>query len=120
MLLLIQGWLKERDNMNIQHNIEQKLLAHFQPAHLQVINESFMHNVPAGSESHFKVVLVTTKFTGERLINRHRAVNAVLKEELAQHIHALALHTYTHDEWHHLYGEIPDSPKCLGGMKQHA
>jgi len=85
-----------------------------------VINESFMHNVPAGSESHFKVVLVTTKFTGERLINRHRAVNAVLKEELAQHIHALALHTYTHDEWHHLYGEIPDSPKCLGGMKQHA
>jgi len=34
MWLLKQGWLKERDNMNIQHNIEQKLLAHFQPAHL--------------------------------------------------------------------------------------
>jgi BolA family transcriptional regulator, general stress-responsive regulator len=103
--------------MNIQNNIEKKLLAHFEPAHLEVINESFMHNVPSGSESHFKVVLVTPKFAGERLINRHRAVNAVLKEELAQHIHALALHTYTHDEWHHLYGAAPDSPKCLGGMR---
>ena len=94
--------------MNIQNNIEKKLLAHFEPAHLEVINESFMHNVPSGSESHFKVVLVTPKFAGERLINRHRAVNAVLKEELAQH-------TYTHDEWHHLFGAAPDSPRCLGG-----
>ena len=68
--------------MNIQNNIERKLLDHFDPAHLEVVNESFMHNVPTGSETHFKVVLVTPKFSGERLINRHRAVNAVLKDEL--------------------------------------
>ena len=104
--------------MNIQNAIEQKLLSHFEPVHLEVINESFMHNVPAGSESHFKVVLVTPKFTGERLIKRHRAVNSVLKEELAEHIHALALHTYTDSEWHSLYGESPDSPNCLGGGKK--
>lgn len=104
--------------MNIQNEIEKKLLRHFEPAHLEVINESSMHNVPAGSESHFKVVLVTPKFAGERLINRHRAVNSVLKEELAEHIHALALHTYTDSEWRNLYGESPDSPNCLGGMKK--
>lgn len=104
--------------MNIQNNIEQKLLAHFNPAHLEVTNESFMHNVPTGSETHFKVVLVTPKFSGERLINRHRSVNAVLKEELADQIHALALHTYTDDEWQNLYGNSPDSPNCLGGMKR--
>lgn len=103
--------------MNIQNNIEQKLLNHFEPTHLEVINESAMHNVPPGSESHFKVVLVTAKFAGERLINRHRAVNTVLKEELADKIHALALHTYTDEEWHSLYGEYPDSPNCLGGSK---
>ncbi|MCV2883571.1 transcriptional regulator BolA [Aestuariibacter sp. AA17] len=101
--------------MNIQNSIEQKLLAHFDPAHLEVVNESFMHNVPAGSETHFKVVLVTPRFSGERLINRHRAVNAVLKDELADQIHALALHTYTDDEWQSLYGGSPNSPKCLGG-----
>ncbi|WJG09008.1 transcriptional regulator BolA [Aliiglaciecola sp. LCG003] len=104
--------------MNIQNNIEQKLLAHFDPAHLEVTNESFMHNVPAGSETHFKVVLVTPKFSGERLINRHRSVNAVLKEELADQIHALALHTYTDAEWQNLYGNSPNSPNCLGGMRQ--
>jgi BolA protein len=47
------------------------------------------------SLSRFKVVMVTAKFAGERLINRHRAVNTVLKEELAEQMHALALHTYT-------------------------
>ncbi len=106
--------------MNIQNNIEQKLLAHFNPAHLEVVNESFMHNVPNGSETHFKVVLVTPAFSGERLINRHRAVNAVLKEELADNIHALALHTYTDEEWVSLYGDSPNSPACLGGMKKAA
>lgn len=106
--------------MNIQTNIEQKLMDHFEPWHLEVVNESSNHNVPLGSETHFKVVLVTPKFSGERLINRHRAVNAVLKEELADQIHALALHTYTDQEWENLYGEAPASPNCLGGMKRAA
>ncbi|GAA0362039.1 transcriptional regulator BolA [Bowmanella denitrificans] len=104
--------------MNIQNTIEEKLLTHFQPAYLEVINESHQHNVPAGAETHFKVVLVCPSFNGERLINRHRAVNAVLKDELANHIHALALHTYTDSEWQGLYGGAPDSPACLGGLKR--
>ena len=28
----------------------------------QVINESYMHNVPKGSETHFKVVVVSPEF----------------------------------------------------------
>jgi BolA protein len=104
--------------MNIQNNIENKLLSHFNPEHLEVINESYKHNVPEGSESHFKVVIVTPSFSGERLIKRHRSVNAVLKEELANDIHALALHTYTQDEFEKLFGEIPQSPNCMGGSKQ--
>ena len=104
--------------MKIQNNIEKKLLSHFDPQHLEVINESAMHNVPAGSESHFKVVIVTPMFGGERLINRHRAVNAILKEELANDIHAFALHTYTQGEWHNLFGAFPTSPNCLGGGKK--
>ena len=37
--------------MKIQNAIQQKLQTHFAPSHLEVINESAMHNVPAGSES---------------------------------------------------------------------
>jgi BolA protein len=101
----------------VQQKIEQKLLTEFSPEHLQVINESNNHNVPAGSESHFKVVMVSEAFAGKRLIQRHRLINAVLKDELAHDIHALALHTYTAEEWEKQFGEYPDSPNCLGGGK---
>ncbi len=77
-----------------------------------------MHNVAPGSESHFKVIIVSDHFNGQRLLQRHRAVNRTLAEELSDHIHALAIHTYTEKEWHEHYQEHPPlSPKCLGGGK---
>ncbi|MBU2925169.1 transcriptional regulator BolA [Colwellia sp. 4_MG-2023] len=98
--------------------IEEKILSAFSPLHLDVINESNNHNVPPGSESHFKVTIVSNKFEGERLIKRHRAINSLLAEELAGKIHALALHTYTEKEWHDYYADnTPLSPNCLGGGK---
>lgn len=103
--------------MQIQQQIEQKLRAEFAPLHLEVENESHMHNVPEGSESHFKIVLVTDKFSDKPLLQRHRAVNGALSTELAGQIHALALHTMTPDEWYEKGGAAPDSPPCLGGGK---
>jgi BolA family transcriptional regulator, general stress-responsive regulator len=101
-----------------QQTIQQKLQDAFSPIHLEVINESHMHSVPEGSESHFKVVLVSDAFEGEKLIGRHRQVNAVLKEELQGGIHALALHTLTPQDWFNRGGTVEDSPPCLGGSKQ--
>ncbi|WP_440877514.1 BolA family protein [Thalassotalea sp. PLHSN55] len=104
--------------MTIESTIEDKLLSHFAPLHLDVINESHQHNVAPGSESHFKVIIVSNSFEGERLIKRHRAINALLASELAESIHALALHTYTEKEWHDYYeANTRLSPKCLGGSK---
>ena len=104
--------------MTIEAVIEQKLLSAFSPMHLDVINESHQNNVAPGSESHFKVIIVSDDFVGERLIKRHRAINTLLATELAEKIHALALHTYTKDEWDKYYAEnTPLSPKCLGGGK---
>ena len=104
--------------MTIEAVIEQKLLSAFSPMHLDVINESHQHNVAPGSESHFKVIIVSDDFVGERLIKRHRAINTLLATELAEKIHALALHTYTKDGWDKYYAEnTPLSPKCLGGGK---
>lgn len=101
--------------MSVQTGIEAKLTEQLAPLHLEVVNESSGHNVPAGSETHFKVVVVSPQFEGQRLLARHRAVNRVLAEELAGPVHALAIHTYTEHEWRQRYGEVPTSPPCLGG-----
>lgn len=97
--------------------IEEKLTATFSPLHVEVVDESHTHNVPDGAESHFKVTLVTEQFNGKTLINRHRLVNAELKNEFDQGLHALALHTMTPEEWFAKGGESPESPECLGGSK---
>ncbi|MDZ7662433.1 BolA family protein [Thiohalophilus sp.] len=102
--------------MSMQAVIEEKLAQQIHPSHLQVINESGNHNVPPGSESHFKVVIVADSFDGKPLIARHRMINEVLAEELQNNIHALALHTYAPDEWQET-GQAPDSPPCHGGGK---
>ncbi|STU81860.1 cell division protein BolA [Klebsiella michiganensis] len=83
----------------IREQIEAKLRAAFDPVYLEVVDESYRHNVPAGSESHFKVVLVSDRFLGERFLNRHRMIYGTLTEELSSTVHALALHTYTIKEW---------------------
>jgi BolA protein len=99
----------------IQTLIETKLNAAFSPSHLQVENESFMHSVPTGSESHFKLVVVSSLFEGKRQVQRQQAVYAVLAEALAAGVHALAMHTYTADEWSS--AKVPASPDCMGGSK---
>lgn len=96
--------------------ILRKLTDTFQPSYLKVENESYMHSVPPGSESHFKVTLVADAFAGKRQVQRHQAVYACLAEELQGVVHALALHTFSPEDWA-ATGMVPDSPKCLGGSK---
>ena len=99
--------------MSMQQQIENKLQQAFSPAHLEVLNESHMHRVAPGAESHFKVVLVSEQFAGQRSLARHRAVNSVLAEELSGGVHALALHTSTSEEWSQR-GEAPRTAPCVG------
>lgn len=101
--------------MTVRETIETKLAEAFGPLHLIVDDESSNHNVPVGSESHFKVVIVAECFDSRRLIDRHRMVNGALAEELAGPVHALALHTYTPGDWRDRFGDAPMSPPCLGG-----
>ncbi|MCU0765939.1 MAG: BolA/IbaG family iron-sulfur metabolism protein [Gammaproteobacteria bacterium] len=103
--------------MSVQQSIEAKLGTWFAPLHLEVVNESHMHSVPPGSESHFRVTVVSEAFTGRRLVERHRAVNEALAVELAGPVHALALHTLTPEEWFARGGSVRESPPCLGGSK---
>jgi len=101
----------------VEKIIVDKLAGEFNAEFLQVTNESYMHSVPAGSESHFKVILVTEQFVGKRQVQRHQAIYGLLAAELQDSIHALALHTFTISEWAETNGTAPQSPDCLGGSK---
>lgn len=69
----------------------QKLTDKLEPSNLEIINESYIHNVPKRSETHFKVVVVSEEFGGLPLIKRHRLINEVLKHELENGVHALSV-----------------------------
>jgi stress-induced morphogen len=103
--------------MTVQQDIELQLAQDFVPGYLDVANESHQHSVPANSETHFKVVLVSQRFDGLRKVARHQQVYAALATQLAGPVHALALHTYTAAEWQARQEAAPDSPECLGGSK---
>ncbi|WP_025772219.1 BolA family protein [Thioalkalivibrio sp. HK1] len=99
--------------MIVQERLRRKIETALHPMHLEVINESDGHNVPPGSETHFKVVVVCRAFTGKPRIAQHRMVFQAVKEEMESGVHALALHTYSEDAW--AKALVPDSPRCLGG-----
>lgn len=89
--------------------------------HLEVENESHNHSVKPGSETHFRVVVVSPIFEGKSLVARHQLVYAALSEELRGGLHALAITSRTPAEWE----KSPEglvSPACMGkgGAKQSA
>ncbi len=86
-------------------------LADLQPEHLEVLDESHMHS--RGLETHYKAVIVSPLFAGLNAVKRHQKVYASVGELMGQ-IHALALHTYTPEEWA-AQGVAPASPTCRGG-----
>ena len=103
--------------MSVQQEIEDCLTQALSPALLEVVNESHMHSVPPNSETHFKVVIVSAGFEGSRKVARHQKIYGLLSAQLEGPVHALALHTYTPDEWQERQQPAPQSPDCLGGSK---
>lgn len=89
--------------MSIQSTIEDKLASAFSPQRLIVINESHLHaghhhhgsdhhaTYDGTGETHFRVRIVAEAFAEMSRIDRHRAVNALLADELAGGVHALAI-----------------------------
>lgn len=83
--------------MAMRDTIEAKLTAALAPTQIEVIDESHQHHGHAGwregGETHFRVRLVSSAFSGLSRVDRHRRVNAILAEELAGRVHALAMET---------------------------
>ncbi|TXS95468.1 BolA family transcriptional regulator [Parahaliea maris] len=103
--------------MQVQAQIESTLNEALAPTFLDVANESHMHSVPPNSETHFRVVAVSEAFAGQRKVARHQRIYALLAEQLAGPVHALALQLYTPGEWSEREEQVRPSPECLGGSK---
>lgn len=84
------------ETTGMRARIEEKLAAAFAPASLTVVDESDHHaghaGARAGGETHFRVTVVADAFAGKSRLERHRMVNAALAAELADRVHALAIH----------------------------
>jgi len=102
--------------MIIQQTIEQKLQEALKPSHLQVINESSGHNVAPGSETHFRLLIVSSVFEGLSAVKRQQHIYQLLADELAGEVHALSMQTLTPEQWQQDQ-TLTQSPPCLGGEK---
>ena len=85
--------------MSVKEIIAAKLEAALTLVSLDVIDESHQHaghmlhpgGVKPRGETHFRVKVQSPAFTGKSRIERHRMINAVLAQELADGVHALAI-----------------------------
>lgn len=102
------------NKMSVEETIRERITKEFSPIHLEIVNESYKHNVPKGSESHFKVFIVSKGFEGTSLVAQHRMVNHCLGEELKKSIHALSIQTKTPAQWEK-GAALQSTPNCLGG-----
>ena len=77
---------------------------------LKIINESFMHNAPKDSESHFKVIIVSDDFKNLSQINRHKLVYSNL-DTIMNDIHAISIQSLSEDEFRQ-NPVVLESPEC--------
>ena len=109
--------IKNTDPMTRKQRIEAIISRDLTPEVMDVINESNNHHVPAGSETHFKLIIVSTHFKSLSKIERHRLINRLLADELKEGLHALSMHLYTPDEWESSGKTILSSPACRDGFQ---
>jgi len=77
----------------VKRLIEQRLEQGLAPTRLVVHDDSGRHAGQVGhrpgGETHFRVEIVSQAFQGRSRLERHRLVNALLKEAFAAGMHAL-------------------------------
>ncbi|MCB1633582.1 MAG: BolA family transcriptional regulator [Xanthomonadales bacterium] len=81
--------------------IEALLRQALEPTELEIVDEGHLHVGHAGARDgrgHYRVRLVSARFSGQSPLARHRLVYAALGDMLDSDIHALALKTLAPEE----------------------
>ncbi|MHB8254164.1 MAG: BolA family protein [Acidiferrobacter sp.] len=78
--------------MSLRDDIEERLRIEFAPEDLEVGDDSLQHvgHVGAQDGGHYAVLIVTNRFQGRSLLDRHRLVYDALTP-LRKNIHALSI-----------------------------
>ncbi len=82
-------------------SIVAKIKTELTAGHVGVVDNSWQHAGHAGSSggTHLVLTIVSPKFEGLDLLDRHRLVHKTLRAEMETAIHALELKTYSPQEW---------------------
>ncbi len=88
-------------NDTVNNKIVEKIKNELTASHVGVVDNSWQHAGHAGSSGGYHLVLtiVSPKFEGLNLLERHRLVHKTLKAEMESTIHALELKLYSPAEW---------------------
>jgi stress-induced morphogen len=97
-----------------EQRLRKLLKDRFPDAEISLENESSSHAVPPGSETHFKLLIISAEFASHSRIERSRMVQNLLQAEFGSGLHALSIRAITPDEANRGAGEGFVSPHCLG------
>jgi len=84
--------------------IRKKLTTALSPTRLEIEDDSARHaghhheggmDAQPGGESHFNLTVVSAVFEGQGRVQRQRAINTLLRDELAGPVHALSIRALT-------------------------
>lgn len=89
--------------MSPQQNIIDRLKQAFNPSFLELKDESLHHSKHPQSKGHggghYQLIIVSEHFKNISLIERHRMIYSVLKDEMISNIHALSIKAFLPDEF---------------------
>ena len=99
---------------NRERRMKEILKNRFPQAEFGLENESSSHAVPAGSETHFKLLIIEQEFAAKSRVERSRLVQNLFADEFKSGLHALSIRAVTPDEAANGAGEGFVSPSCFG------
>ncbi len=89
-------------SQGVAQKITEKITKALEPTQVSVKDESHLHAGHAGArpegETHFRLTVVSARFSGMTLVNRHRLINEALAAELQGPVHALAIKALSPEE----------------------
>ena len=87
--------------------LRERITTALAPTHLEIKDDSHLHEghlqgaklAEARGGGHFSTVIVSAKFAGQPLVQRHRLVYAAVGDLMGGLVHALSMKTLTPGEW---------------------
>src|SRR5580704_13646721 len=83
----------------LTERMRSKLEAALAPERLEIEDQSHLHaghsGARPGGQTHFRIKVASARFIGKGRVERHRMVYALLADEIADGVHAIAIETRT-------------------------